>query len=151
MNYFFDTSALVKHFCKEKGTNVVSEIILDDKNIVWISELSKLEIFSALHKKYRMGEISETDLEKAMEGIYLEMEFFNIEPLNSAVVYEAINLLNAYGKSYGIRTLDSLQIATFTLISEKDWIFVAADELLYKLVTQMGYRVINPEEENVTL
>jgi len=98
-----------------------------------------------------MGEISETDLEKAMEGIHIEMEFFNIEPLNSAVVHEAINLFNAYGKSYGIRTLDSLQIATFGLISEKEWIFVAADEVLCKLVTRMGYRVINPEKEDVTL
>jgi len=34
MNYFFDTSALVKHFCKEKGSEVVTKIILESSNIM---------------------------------------------------------------------------------------------------------------------
>ncbi|MDL1957727.1 MAG: type II toxin-antitoxin system VapC family toxin [Candidatus Desulfofervidus auxilii] len=146
MNYFFDTSALVKHFCKEKGSEVVTKIILESSNIIWISELSILEIFSALYKKYRIGELEEESLKNALEGIRLEIKFFRTEPLSSIIVYEAINLLSTYAKSYNLRTLDSLQLATFNLISEKDWIFVAADEKLCNLVNQIGYNVINPEK-----
>ncbi|HDD44351.1 MAG TPA: PIN domain-containing protein [Candidatus Desulfofervidus auxilii] len=146
MNYFFDTSALVKHFCKEKGSEVVTKIILESSNIIWISELSILEIFSALYKKYRIGELEEESLKNALEGIRLEIKFFKTEPLSSIIVYEAINLLSTYAKSYNLRTLDSLQLATFNLISEKDWIFVAADEKLCNLVNQIGYNVINPEK-----
>jgi predicted nucleic acid-binding protein len=40
---FFDTSALVKFFRREEGTDVVSSLITDPENRVWVSELAKLE------------------------------------------------------------------------------------------------------------
>ena len=146
MNYFFDTSALVKYFYKEGGTEIVEKIVLNSDNNIWISELAQIEIISALYKKYRMGELLEKDIEKIVELISQELEFFNIEPLGTAVVCEAINILKTYGKLYGIKTLDALHISTFSLISEEDWIFVAADEVLCKLVKKMGYQVLNPEK-----
>ena len=147
MNYFFDTSALVKHFYDEKGSDIVSSIILKETNNIWISELAVIEIFSALYKKYRMKEIDESNLEIAIEGIKLEMEYFYVEPLNSLIVKKAIDLLEKYGRYYSLRTLDSLQISTFILLAEeKDWFFVASDEVLCKIVEEIGYPVLNPEK-----
>ena len=48
MNLFFDTSALVKFFHEEEGTDIVTELILDRNNEVWISELGRLEFVSAV-------------------------------------------------------------------------------------------------------
>ena len=44
MNLFFDTSALVKFFHEEEGTDIVTELILDRNNEIWGSELGRLEL-----------------------------------------------------------------------------------------------------------
>ncbi|OEU80719.1 MAG: hypothetical protein BA872_01190 [Desulfobacterales bacterium C00003060] len=50
MNLFFDTSALVKFFHEEEGTDIVTDLILEQNNEVWISELGRLEFISAVVK-----------------------------------------------------------------------------------------------------
>jgi PIN domain nuclease of toxin-antitoxin system len=44
MNLFFDTSALVKFFHEEKGSETVTNLILSKDNEMWISELTKNRI-----------------------------------------------------------------------------------------------------------
>jgi len=39
MNLFFDTSALIKFFHEEEGTETVTGIITDDENKIYVSEL----------------------------------------------------------------------------------------------------------------
>ena len=72
MILFADTSALVKFFHREEGTNVVVSIISDLDNEVWVSELARLEFICALHRRLRMNEINEDDLNKALDGFYKE-------------------------------------------------------------------------------
>ena len=47
MILFFDTSALVKFFHREEGTDVVVSLISDLKNELWVSELARLEFIHA--------------------------------------------------------------------------------------------------------
>ncbi len=110
MNLFFDTSALVKLFHEEKGSEAVTNLITSQNNEIWISELVRIEFFSVLFRRLRNAEF----------------------------------LLKKYGKSKGLRTLDAIQLGTFSLISEEGWIFVAADELLCEIVRDIGYKTINP-------
>lgn len=49
MILFFDTSALVKFFHREKGTDIVVSLITDPHNDVFVSELVRLEFECALH------------------------------------------------------------------------------------------------------
>ena len=48
MKLFFDTSALIKLFHREIGTNFVVQIVNDTQNKVWISELTIIEFFNAI-------------------------------------------------------------------------------------------------------
>ena len=48
MNYFFDTSALVKFFHEEAGTELVTQLINEPENEVWISELTIVEFLSVM-------------------------------------------------------------------------------------------------------
>jgi len=72
MNVFVDTSALVKYFHEEKGTNAVTSLIDNPKNVTVVSELSKIEILSALQRRYRRQELDKQDLEEAIEAFYKE-------------------------------------------------------------------------------
>ena len=53
MNLFFDTSALVKFFNIEQGTDRVTELILSRGNQIYLSELARLEMLSAFYRKFR--------------------------------------------------------------------------------------------------
>ena len=51
MNFFFDTSALVKFFHVESGTEFVTEIMQHATSEIWISDLARLEFTSALYRR----------------------------------------------------------------------------------------------------
>lgn len=57
MILFFDTSALIKFFHRENGTDTVVSLVTDPGNSVWVSELARLEFVCALPRRYRMKEL----------------------------------------------------------------------------------------------
>ncbi len=64
--------------------------------------------------------------------------------MSCTFVKEAENLLKSYGKTYGLRTLDALHLAAFSLISESDWTFVTADIKQNEVAQAMGFSTIFP-------
>ncbi|MCX5814146.1 MAG: hypothetical protein NT178_16625 [Proteobacteria bacterium] len=62
-----------------------------------------------------------------MASVFEELNTFNMEPLRRVVLEEAESLVKKFGSQPGLRTLDALHLATFVLIAEKGWVFVAAD------------------------
>lgn len=148
MNLFFDTSALVKYFHNEEGTDFVTELINNEDNIIWILEIAHLELISAVFRRYRNNEIDDEQLKIALSGIEEEIVKFNVEPLNYFVVNEAVQLIVQFGKSYGLRTLDSLHVSSFKIIAEKDWKMVSSDDIMCTIIEKLGYSVINPVKQN---
>lgn len=56
---FFDTSALVKRYSRESGTDVVDDLIEESDQPVLLSTLSVIEIASSLRRKQNMGELTQ--------------------------------------------------------------------------------------------
>ncbi len=127
MTFYFDTSALVKLFHEEEGSQTVTRVINSNDNEMWISELARIEFLSAIFRRYRNNEIGDQELRVVIDGFEEQLNSFNVEPLGQAIVREAESLLKKHGKTKGLRTLDALQFGTFSLISEKDWLFVTTE------------------------
>ena len=144
MNVFFDTSALVKFFNVEQGTERVTELILNRRNRIFISELARLEIYSALYRKFRNHQIDNVQLNEAISGFNDQLVQFNLESMNQLILDEAGVMLQNFGKNYGLRTLDAIHLATFSLIAEKSWVFVCSDDILGIVVKELGFKLINP-------
>ena len=144
MNLFFDTSALIKFFHEEEGSEIVTKLISSQENKIWILELVRIEFTSALYRRYRNKEIKDKQLIEAISGFNDEIASYNIEPLRQVIIKEAEFLINKYGKIHGLRTLDALHMAAFSLIAEKEWAFVAADVNLCDVVQFIGFKTINP-------
>jgi len=147
MNLFFDTSALVKFFHDEEGSEAVTKLITSQENEIWGLELVRLEFMSALFRRFRNKEVKEVDdrqLTEAISGFNEEIILFNVEPFRQAIIKEAESLVKKYWKTQGIRTLDALHLGAFSLIAEEEWGFVAADENLCKVVELIGFNAINP-------
>lgn len=144
MRFFLDTSALVKFFHVECGTELVTQIVENSASEIWISELARLEFTSALYRRYRNKTLDEIRLHTAITFFDQQLTNFNIEPLNQLVLDEASLLLKRYGKEYGLRTLDALQLATYSLISEQGWCFVTSDTVLAGVAQSAGFLSLNP-------
>lgn len=148
MKFFFDTSALVKFFYVESGTEIVTQIMEHSSSEIWISDLARLEFTSALYRRYRNKSLDEIKLHIATTYFEKQLVSFNIEPLNQLVIDEAGLLLKMYGKEYGLRTLDALHLGTYSLISEMGWCFVTSDTVLEEVAKQTGFLSLNPLQKN---
>jgi predicted nucleic acid-binding protein len=144
MKFFFDTSALVKFFHVEDGTDIVTQIIQHPASEVCISDLARLEFTSALYRRYRNKLLDEIKLHTATSHFDQQLSSFNIEPLNQLIIDEARLLLKKYGKEYGLRTLDALHLGTYSLISEEGWCFVTSDTVLADVANLSGFLSFNP-------
>lgn len=144
LNMFFDTSALVKYFYDEPGSDQVIDLIETPKHASWCSRLACVEFVSAMHRKYREGALDEAHLERALMGFEQAMAAFRIESLNRTVVSEAEALLKTHGREDALRTLDALHLATYLRLADHQWRFVVADARLYTVAEKEGGAVIHP-------
>ena len=145
----FDTSALVKIFHNEEGSERTRELILNAQNNLYILDIAQIEYFSAIFRRYRNHELSKKSLNIAISGFEKEMSHYCIEPTTPLVIKEAQNLIFSYGDKFGLRTLDSLHLAAFSLISSEDWIYVCCDSILSCVTEECQFTVFNPiRQEN---
>ena len=148
MSNYFDTSAFVKVYHREFGTDEVLTIY-KSKSVMYISELCRIEFISTIEKKYRERTISYDTLRALLSKFQDDLENrYTVLKFSSLVIDEAENLLKQYGKEYGLRTLDSLQFAFLTTYCDKRTHFVCCDSTLNHLVKMEEYTVINPEQDN---
>ena len=109
MNLFFDTSALVKFFHEEEGTEAVTDLMLDANNEIWISEIARLEFISAVFRRFRNKELNEEELNTSVNSFESQVGRFNIEPLGHAVLEEVALLLKNYGRTLGYNIINPLK------------------------------------------
>ncbi len=143
MNVFLDTSALVKLFHEEKGTEAVTDFI-KKTNVIWISELAKLEIISAFCRMLRRKDINVIEFNRVLELCDEQMSSFKVIPLGSVTLEQAGYLLKEFGIRFSLRTLDAIHLAAFTLLADKSWKFIAADEAMCNIARLLSYDTINP-------
>lgn len=144
MNVFFDTSALVKLFHIEEGSEIVEELLSSPENDLWVLDLVRLEYLSVVFRRLRNGELSTDETKEAFEGFDEQLKSFTVESLGQATLKEAESIMNRAGSNYKLRSLDALHLAAFTLVASEDWVFVCADKTLYDVASGLGIKAINP-------
>lgn len=145
--FFFDSSALIKLYHQELGTERVEEIFTTDVPLV-ISELAVVELHSTLARKVRTGEIPAESCDEAVRNFEQDCaDRFDIEPLTSAVAGQAKALLSKHARQRALRSLDALQLASFSIVRARgEATFVSADGHLCGIAGLEGFSVVNPEQ-----
>lgn len=145
MSYFLDTSALVKIYHIEAGSNNVLEIYNSEDSVI-ISDLGKVEFLSTIYKKFREKEIEEETVNAVIDRFKNDLKNkYKLLKFSSLVLDEAWSLIKNHAKVFSLRTLDSLQLAFFKTYCEDDDIFVCADVRLVKIVKLEGFEVLVPK------
>jgi len=128
---------LVKRYHKESGSEIIDEIF--EKFVIAISELSIVELVSALNRKLAENMISGDDLRIALSKFYEDLSDFLILKFDSQVVNMAVEAV----LKYSLKTLDSLQIAFALKLKEYNPLFVSFDKKLAKIAEIEGFRVLD--------
>ncbi len=138
MRIFLDTSSLIKLYHDESGTKNLDSIF-DEFEIseIYLSELAKVEYNSAIWKKVRTKELTKTEGIELINSFIEDYEKFNFVDLNNLMIYDARELISKYGNE-GLRTLDSIQLASILEIKEKLAFAVTSDKLLRKIIQLEG-------------
>ena len=101
---FFDTSALVKRYYEEPGTESVDSLIEDDRTVI-ISSLAVIETLSAFRRKYNRDEIGLDDMNALLASFFREaLDEFVIIPMDESIQQFSFDLI----LEEDLRTLDSL-------------------------------------------
>jgi len=151
MNLFLDTSAVVKLYHHEDGTDNLLNLLKQYSTdlILTISDLTKIEFCSALLKRVRMNEI-EIDIEKQVfSGFEKDMDLINVVEIDKSIKDRAVQLLIEQASTRNFRTLDSLQLSSAIISNQSfpiDYI-IAADERLLD-VAKFYFPFYNPVQVN---
>ena len=146
MHYFyFDTSAIAKRYSPETGSKKIDDIIGNKSNIVVIGNIAITELYSAISKKYRIGEISRQDF---LSAIYrfeddISKNIYRFLEVDNEVITAAKILILKYSE---LRTYDSIHLALALQLTKLKPIIVTSDTVLLKTCISEGLKVINPEQ-----
>jgi predicted nucleic acid-binding protein len=142
--YFFDTSALVKRYHDEVGTDTVDSVIEDEANTIVISSLAVIEATSEFRKRYNSGDLSEAGMRDLLTTFFDEaLNDFVIVPMNDVALERAFDLV----LRDDLRTLDSLQLSA-ALAFDADvegCTFVCADLELIETAAEHELETVVPD------
>ena len=148
-DYFFDSSALVKAYISEAGTDWVRTILDDPQHRISISALAEVEVISALTRRFREGDLTQVELDQACDELSLDCATYLLVDITSQVLEAAVG--NA--RSHSLRAYDAVQLAsaiavrTALLVTQGnaiDFYLVSADAALNDAARLEGLQVEDP-------
>lgn len=146
--YFPDTSAAVKHYLSETGSNFVDQIFDNLNNIIFVARITSVEMVSAVRRRAAGGTISTQEAQNTNRQIrtWVEREAEVFE-LTEEVAARAMDL----AETYVLRGYDAIQLASacevnemFTSQSLGNVIFLCADNALLDAARHEGLQTENP-------
>ncbi len=146
--YFLEATAFAKLFVQEPGTDALiklMEAVEDNRKL--ISASTPLEVYAAVRRRQRSGEISPEDATAALDILRMEAARMVQEPLNPAVLEAARQLLDRTS----LRWPDALQLGAALVAREMfngtEIIFVSASAQLLEAAKAEGFHALDPAKE----
>ena len=144
-NVYLDTSALIKLYVEEEGTEQVVAITDDFDSVqIIILDITLIEARSAVRRRQREGDISGADADRILDRIEDDTSSsFLVQPSTSAVIEGAARLIDRHP----LRAYDALQLAGCLVIRDivpGALTFVCADARLCGAAELEGLTVLNP-------
>jgi len=153
--YYLDSSAMVKHYIPERGSEWVSSLIkakMDEgpQNLIAIAEIGEVEVAAALAKRRRMNEISATQQRMGLATFLRHCaRRYHVLQMDSTIVKLAIDLT----QRHPLRGYDAVHLAVALLFNRAlvenglpPLTFISADDVLCEAAKREGLPTENPNE-----
>ncbi len=141
MKLYFDTSALVKKYISETGSDNVDKLLFSASEI-YISIIGHVEAISSFRRLLHEREIDEKDYNQLKLEIEQDFQFFNVVDVSFEIVFSAIKTID----KYQLKSLDSIHLASAISMKRNIDYFVSSDQKLLNAAKKEGFKVINPNE-----
>lgn len=152
MLYYFDSSAAIKRYAPEKGSEWIKTIAAPERgNTIAIGQIGVVEIAAALSKKVRTRELARDDYEAALLLFLTDVrnEEYNITQIHDRIIELAVDLT----RRHPLRGYDAIHLATASVINSAlleaegpQLTFVSADKILCEAAQAEGLLVSNSDE-----
>ena len=134
MRVFFDTSAFVKRYVSEAGTDTVLEWC-DQASEIILSGIALPELISAFCRLQREARITDTQYRQLKSLLLADIEDAAICDLTPTVLAQAISSL----EKNVLRGMDAIHIGS--AVALKADVFISADKRQLDAAARMGLRV----------
>lgn len=130
MILFLDTSSLFKLYHQEADSEKIEHIFVQNAvQTVFLSEITKLEFASTVWKKVRLKDLTQDQAVSLILAFETDFPNYTFVKVDTVLIEKAKILLSTYGKA-GLRTLDSVQLATAVLLKDQVQLAQSSDKLL---------------------
>jgi predicted nucleic acid-binding protein len=143
--YFLDTSALVKLYVQEPGTDRLLPLVEDRaENRFAVSAISAVEIRSAIRRRQRAEDIAPGVVAEILENLqsHLETRFLR-QLVNDTVIDAAVEMVDRYA----LRAYDAVQLGGCLVLcasAAEQFTFVCSDRKLLDAARAERLRVLDP-------
>ncbi|MGA2632891.1 MAG: type II toxin-antitoxin system VapC family toxin [Terracidiphilus sp.] len=148
--YFLEATAFAKLFVQEPGTDALirlMEAVEDNRKL--ISASTPLEVYAAVRRRERAGNISAEDAAAALDSLRVEAARMVQQPLNPAVLEASRQLLDRTA----LRWPDTLQLGAALVARDMfqgtEIIFVSASAQLLEAAKAEGFHAIDPAKDAI--
>jgi len=135
MRVFFDTSALVKRYVEEEGSEQVRTLCAE-ADALGVSVLVVPELISTLCRLVREGRLSSEDYQSIKSAVKADLSDADLCDLSQDVFRQALRCL----EYHPLRALDALHVGS-ALIYQPD-LFVSADRRQAEAADREGLAVV---------
>lgn len=142
---YFDSSALVKRYVEETGSDRVNSV-LANAGIVATSKLIYPEILSAFARRHKGGEIPTKWYTRVIERFETEWEYFLIIEFQD----ELLPFIRKTIKEHQLKAADSVHLSSALWLRnavKEDVIFVASDVNLLNAAQSERLQIIDPQKD----
>ncbi|MBI3741287.1 MAG: type II toxin-antitoxin system VapC family toxin [Chloroflexi bacterium] len=152
--YYFDSSALVKYFHRESGSEWVKAIIetrndFEFENKVYLSDVGRVEIPAAFALLARTRQITLSARDQMYDAFAQDLRArFRLVYLTSAILQRAAQLT----QQHPLKAYDAVQLASGIILSESfradalSLTFIASDKTLLQAAQAEGLVAENPSD-----
>lgn len=149
--YFLDTSAVVKAYIRERGSETVQAAFERLAGSLFLSELVMVESMACFARLRRKREISTRTYRTARNDFLTDLTTrYRVLPLPSVVFDAALAALHTL-RERGIGAPDAVHVCAAewlqSLVPGETVLFMCSDEKLRKAASSRGFSVFDPETD----
>ncbi len=147
--YYLDTSALIKRYVQETGTNWVRTLVVPTAgHALLTARITMVEVYSALARRRREGSVPFADCAIAVQAFAAHSATdYDFVELDLSIVTLARDLL----EQHPLRAYDAVQLASALFANQALetaelplLVFLSADESLNAVAAAKGLQIDNP-------
>jgi uncharacterized protein len=150
--YFLEATAFVKLFIQEPGTDALirlMETVEDNRKL--ISASTPLEVYAAIRRRERAGDITIDDAASAVEVLRLEAARTVQQPLNPAVLEAARQLLDRTALRWPQTLQLGAALAARDMFKGTEIVFVSSSAMLLEAARTEGFETVDPVRQAVAV